>query len=250
MCRSLVHPTGVLLVLWLCLAMLPAACGADDLGQKLAAQVTIHRDEWGVPHIEGPTDASVSFGFAYAQAEDYFWQVEDTYVASIGRYAELYGEPGLEKDLLNRSFEIVGTSKADFPQLEPPIRAICEAYAAGLNHFLASHPEVKPRLITHFEPWNVIAYERYVLLEFLFGKAQRLEDRRERSHGRDAGGHRLQHLGHRPQPHQVGQGHAVCQSASALVRLRAVLRRAPAQRRGVGLRRVGFLRRAAGDDRP
>ncbi len=168
--RSSSQPAGILLVLLLCLAMLPVATAADDLGQKLAAQVTIHRDEWGVPHIEGPTDASVSFGFAYAQAEDYFWQVEDTYVASIGRYAELYGEHGLEKDLLNRSFEIVRTSKADFPNLEPPIRAICEAYAAGLNHFLVSHPEVKPRLITHFEPWHVVAYERAVLLEFLFGK--------------------------------------------------------------------------------
>jgi acyl-homoserine-lactone acylase len=144
---------------------------ADELGEKLAAVVTIHRDEWGVPHIDGPTDASVSFGFAYAQAEDYFWQIEDTYAASLGRYAELYGEPGLDKDLLNRSFEIPQGAQADFPNLEPPVRAICEAYAAGLNHYLAKHPETKPRLITKFEPWHVVAYERHVLLEFLFGKS-------------------------------------------------------------------------------
>lgn len=143
---------------------------ADDLGAKLAEQVTIHRDEWGVPHIEGPTDASVSFGFAYAQAQDYFWQVEDTYIAAIGRYAEVYGEPGLDKDLLNHSFEIASGADRDFPSLDPQVRAICEAYAAGLNHYLAKHPEVKPRLITKFEPWHVIAYERAVLLEFLFGK--------------------------------------------------------------------------------
>lgn len=143
---------------------------ADDLGAKLAEQVTIHRDEWGVPHIEGPTDASVSFGFAYAQAQDYFWQVEDTYIAALGRYAEIYGEPGLDKDLLNNSFEIATGAQRDFPKLEPEVRAICEGYAAGLNHYLAKHPEVKPRLITKFEPWHVIAYERAVLLEFLFGK--------------------------------------------------------------------------------
>jgi len=142
----------------------------DNLGQELAAQVTIHRDEWGVPHIEGPTDASVSFGFAYAQAQDYFWQVEDTYVAGIGRYAELYGNAGLDKDLLNHSFEIAKGSQADYEKMEPPLQAICAAYAAGLNHYLAKHPEVKPRLITKFEPWHVVAYERAVLLEFLFGK--------------------------------------------------------------------------------
>jgi penicillin amidase len=142
----------------------------DNLGEELAAVVTIHRDEWGVPHIEGPTDASVSFGFAYAQAQDYFWQVEDTYVAGIGRYAELYGNAGLDKDLLNRSFEIAKGAQADYETLDPPLKAICDAYAAGLNHYLIKHPEVKPRLITKFEPWHVIAYERAVLLEFLFGK--------------------------------------------------------------------------------
>ena len=67
------------------LAALPTAVchGADELAQSLAGQVTIHRDEWGVPHIEGPTDASVSFGFAYCQAEDYLWQIEDTYACKI-----------------------------------------------------------------------------------------------------------------------------------------------------------------------
>ncbi len=143
---------------------------ADNLGMKLARLVTIHRDEWGVPHIEGPTDASVSFGFAYAQAEDYFWQVEDTYIASLGRYAEVYGQSGLDKDLLNHSFEIAASAERDFPNLDPEVRAICEGYAAGLNHYLARHPEVQPRLIARFEPWHVIAYERAVLLEFLFGK--------------------------------------------------------------------------------
>jgi len=48
--------------------------GADDT-PPLAGQVTIHRDEWGVPHIDGPTDESVVFGFGYAQAEDFLWQV-------------------------------------------------------------------------------------------------------------------------------------------------------------------------------
>jgi len=148
----------------------PPVLSADELGERLASQVTIHRDEWGVPHIEGPTDASVSFGYAYAQAEDYFWQIEDTYIASLGRYAEVNGEKGIDADLLNRAFEVPRLSEADYPKIEAPLKAICEAYVAGLNLYLAKHPQVKPRLITHFEPWHVLAYERHVLLEFMFGK--------------------------------------------------------------------------------
>ncbi len=163
--------TGCLLViLSVALGAPPTAAGGDELGEKLAAQVTIHRDEWGVPHIEGPTDASVAFGFAYAQAEDYFWQVEDTYIASLGRSTEVYGEAAIDSDLLTRAFEIPKQAAADYPNIEPPLQAIGAAYAAGLNHYLAKHPQVKPRLITHFEPWQPLAFERYVLLKFMFGK--------------------------------------------------------------------------------
>ncbi len=167
--RSIFSSSG--LMAWsVTLAMAMPVCRADEAGDKLAAQVTIRRDEWGVPHIEGPTDASVCFGFGYCQAEDYFWQVEDTYVASLGRYAELYGDKGLDSDLLNRSFEIPRQAEADYAKMEPSLKAICEGYTAGLNYYLAKHPQFKPRLITKFEPWHVLAYERHVLLEFMFGK--------------------------------------------------------------------------------
>ncbi len=160
---------GTVMVLGLMAAWV-AECRAADLAASLAPQVTIHRDEYWVPHVEGPTDASVAFGFAYAQAEDYFWQIEDTYVSSLGRRAELYGEEGLESDLLNRAFEIPSRSKTDFDKIDPKLQAVAEAYVAGLNLYLAKHPEVKPRLITHFEPWHVLAFERHILLDFMFGK--------------------------------------------------------------------------------
>jgi acyl-homoserine-lactone acylase len=74
--------------------------------EKIAKSVTIYRDKWGVPHVYGPTDYSVMFGFMYAQAEDNFWQIEDSYIQAIGRAAEVYGETGavraLESDLINR----------------------------------------------------------------------------------------------------------------------------------------------------
>ncbi len=154
---------------WSDLRMARADEAAD--ADKMAESVTIIRDEWGVPHIEGPTDASVAFGFGYAQAEDYFWQIEDTYAAALGRYAELWGDEGVNSDLLTLSFEIPKNSQADYQNIEAPLRAIAEGYTAGLNHYLAKNPQVKPRLITHFEPWYMLAYERNVLLEFMFGKS-------------------------------------------------------------------------------
>jgi len=95
----------------LLLTALPIASAdeSDSAAVAMRAQsatVTIHRDEWGVPHIYGPTDASVVFGAAYAQAEDNWWQVEDNFVRAIGRGAELYGEDALLDDYLVRGLEI------------------------------------------------------------------------------------------------------------------------------------------------
>ncbi len=111
----------------------------SPLAEKLAQQVTIYRDPYGVPHIDGPTDASVVFGFAFAQAEDYFWQIEDSYVLALGRYSEIHGGRGLNSDLLNRAFEVTRRSRAEFEQLAPAPRRLCEAYAAGLNFYLDTH---------------------------------------------------------------------------------------------------------------
>jgi acyl-homoserine lactone acylase PvdQ len=69
---------------------------------ELARSVTIYRDTYGVPHIYGPTDASCVFGYAYAQAEDNFWQVEDSYLRALGRAAEVYGKKTLDDDLVYR----------------------------------------------------------------------------------------------------------------------------------------------------
>jgi len=159
--------TRLLVVALASVAGIATAATTDEL----ASSVTIHRDEWGVPHIDGPTDESVVFGFGYAQAEDYFWQIEDTYLQCIGRYAEVVGERGLESDLLNHTYEIAAGAQADFPHMEPKLQSICTAYVAGVNHYLAKHPRTKPRLIAHFEPWHVLAYERFMLMGFLFGKS-------------------------------------------------------------------------------
>lgn len=136
--------------------------------ERLAQSVTIHRDEFGVPHIFGEDDESVTFGFGYAQAEDYFWQVEDVYILALGRYAEVHGPRGLNSDLLNRCFEIVPRSRQDFATLDPASQQLYAAFVEGINYYLATHPEVRPRLIERFEPWHVLAYCRHVALEMTF----------------------------------------------------------------------------------
>lgn len=125
------------------------------------AQVTIHRDEWGVAHIFGPTDASVVFGAAYAQAEDNWWQVEDNFVRAIGRGAELYGEEALLDDYLSRGLEISRLSIEEYERAPEPLRRLYDAYAAGFNHFLETHPETERRVLERVEPWHTLALIRF-----------------------------------------------------------------------------------------
>jgi acyl-homoserine-lactone acylase len=134
---------------------------------QFAKSVTIYRDNYGVPHIFGPTDASCVFGYIYAQAEDNFWQIEDSYIRALGRASEVYGEKTLDDDRLVRALEIPALAQAEYQRATPPIRKLADAVADGLNYFLERNPQVKPRLITHYEPWHVYAFNRYALY-FLF----------------------------------------------------------------------------------
>ena len=150
----------------------PLLAGAETASwNAMARSVTIHRDTWGVPHIYGPTDASVAFGYLYAQAEDNFWQVEENYLLATGRTAEVHGERALAGDLLVRALEIPRLSREEYARARPKIKEICDAAAAGLNYFVAHNPDVKPRLIKRFEPWHIFAFTRYaVYVRFVSGK--------------------------------------------------------------------------------
>lgn len=128
---------------------------------SLARNVTIYRDTYGVPHVYGHTDADTVFGFAYAQAEDNFWRVEENYIFSLGRASELYGEKTLDDDRLNHALEIPRFARAEYARLDAHMRSLCDAFAAGFNFYLARHPEVHPRLLTNFEPWYTLAFIRY-----------------------------------------------------------------------------------------
>ena len=148
------------IVFTLCVVFSANAQTKVGLAEQLSGRVTIHRDTFGVPHIFGKTDASVIFGLAYAQCEDNFWQLETDYINALGRAAELDGEKGLARDLAFRLFEIERLSKGEYDRLPANLRALCDAFAAGVNHFIAHHPQTKPRLLTAWEGWHVLAFAR------------------------------------------------------------------------------------------
>ena len=121
--------------------------------QARAGNVTIIRDDFGVPHVYGKTDADAVFGLLYAQAEDDFPRVERNYYWALGRLAEAEGEEALFSDLRARLYMTLDEAKAAYARAPEWLQALCVAFADGLNYYLATHPEVTPKVIEHFEPW-------------------------------------------------------------------------------------------------
>ncbi len=126
--------------------------------QARADGVTIVRDDWGVPHIYAKTDADVVFGLMYAQAEDDFNRVETNFINSQGRLAEAEGEGEIYRDLRMKLFINPVQLQADYAKAEPWLKALMDGWADGLNFYLATHPEVKPRVIAKFEPWMALSF--------------------------------------------------------------------------------------------
>ena len=118
-----------------------------------AKRVTIHRDEWGIPHIYGKTDADAVFGLMYAQCEDDFARVEMNYIEKLGRMSEIKGEKELAYDLYIKLLIDENEAKSEYKNSPIWLKKLLNAYANGINYYLQKHPRVKPRLITHFEPW-------------------------------------------------------------------------------------------------
>ncbi len=121
--------------------------------EQNAANTEIIRDNFGVPHIYGKTDANAVFGLLYAQCEDDFNRVERNYIWAIGRLAEVEGESAIYSDLRARLYMTQKEAKENYKKSPVWLKKLCVAFADGVNFYLANHPEVKPKLLTHFEPW-------------------------------------------------------------------------------------------------
>ena len=123
-----------------------------------AANVTIVRDDWGIAHVYGKTDADAVFGMMYTQAEDDFNRVETNYLNAMGRLAEAEGESRIIQDLRMKIFIDPEALKRNYAASPAWLKTLMNAFADGLNYYLSKHPEVKPRVIQRFEPWMALSF--------------------------------------------------------------------------------------------
>jgi acyl-homoserine lactone acylase PvdQ len=151
---------SAVLILFLPAAFAFETTPAADLArwESQARNVTIVRDDWGIAHVSGKTDADAVFGAMYAQAEDDFNRIETNYLNALGRLAEAEGESKLIQDLRMKLFIDPADLKAKYETSPPWLKKLMVAFADGLNFYLAKHPEVKPRVIQKFEPWMALSF--------------------------------------------------------------------------------------------
>ncbi|MHA7129133.1 acylase [Algoriphagus namhaensis] len=121
--------------------------------EEQAARVEIIRDDFGIPHIYGKTDADAVFGLLYAQCEDDFRRVERNYIWATGRLAELEGEEAIYSDLRANMYMTEAEAIAAYESAPDWLQELCQAFADGINYYLHTHPEVVPQVITQYEPW-------------------------------------------------------------------------------------------------
>jgi acyl-homoserine-lactone acylase len=147
-------------VLLLPLLFLLTAAAPPELARwrAQAQNVTIVRDDWGIAHVRGRSDADAVFGMIYAQAEDDFPRIEANYLTALGRNAEADGEKAIWQDLRARLYVSDDELRAAYARSAASMQALMTAWADGLNYFLATHPQVKPRVLTRFEPWMALSF--------------------------------------------------------------------------------------------
>jgi len=126
--------------------------------QQQARNITIIRDDWGIAHVYGKTDADAVFGIEYTQAEDDFNRVETNYINAMGMLAEAEGESKVWQDLRMKLFIDPVVLKQQYAVSPAWLQKLMNAFADGLNFYLYKHPEVKPRVIRHFEPWMALSF--------------------------------------------------------------------------------------------
>jgi acyl-homoserine-lactone acylase len=137
------------------------ACAVPARAQDVcprAGQVTITRDDHGIAHVRGATDADAVLGMIYAQAEDDFPRIETNYLVSLGRLAEAQGPSALWQDLRQRLFIDPEELRGLYAGSPAWLKRLMDAWAAGLNCYLAHHPETHPQVLTHFEPWMALSF--------------------------------------------------------------------------------------------
>ena len=135
-----------------------AAADQNLRWQQHAGRVNIIRDNWGIAHIYGQSDADTVFGAIYAQAEDDFNRIERNYLNGLGWLAQAEGESAVYSDLRERLFVDVDDLQRKYRSSPEWLKTLMLAWSDGLNYYLAKHPAVKPKVIHRFEPWMALSF--------------------------------------------------------------------------------------------
>ncbi len=142
----------------------------DAYGSQGGANVW--RDTWGIPHIKAGSEHQAFAALGYVHAQDRLWQMEALLRRGTGHYAQWVGKAAVPADTLARRLDTTGASQRDYAALSPSARMMLEAYARGVNAFIAEGElpieygllETTP---ARWQPWHSIAVMRQI--GFLMG---------------------------------------------------------------------------------
>jgi len=128
-----------------------------------AEEITIYRDDFGIPHIFAKTDQGVAFGMGYAQAEDRLEELLKQYLRCTGRMSEAFGKQHFRDDYRQRLWQHAAISQAGYEKISPKVRATMEAYQQGIRQYMKEHPDEVPAWAPDIQPWMCVALGRYII---------------------------------------------------------------------------------------
>jgi acyl-homoserine lactone acylase PvdQ len=126
-------------------------------------EITIYRDEFGIPNVFAQTEEGAVYGMGYAQAEDRLEELLRQYRRAEGTMAEVFGPSFLRDDYRQRLWQHRAIAEANYPKLDPKVRSLLEAYQAGIKHYMKKHPDEVPPWAPELHPWQIIALSRYII---------------------------------------------------------------------------------------
>ena len=160
--KSIVTVKKILIFVFLNVPLFAAAqtISGNDISRFTheANAVTIIRDNWGIPHIYGKTDADAVFGLMYSECEDNFKGIEQNYLYQLGRQAEADGQKSLYTDVTLQLVADSADAIKDYKASPLWFKKLMDAFADGINYYLYKHPGVKPLTLHHFEPWYALMF--------------------------------------------------------------------------------------------
>lgn len=156
------------LIAFLCLAI---ALVTAPLAAKPSNQVTVYRDEFGIPHVFAETLEAAAFGVGYAQAEDRLEELLKNYRRANGTMAEVFGPDFYRDDYIQRLWKHAEISRERWRDVSPKMRATAESFVDGVKAFMKEHPEQVPAWAQEIHPWDTVALGRYIIWGWPMGEA-------------------------------------------------------------------------------